>query len=228
MIVSLTHGRIRARLTHLRGQEAPDIPVGAIKGVKNVTINPMTGSVLLEYDPDLIGLGDIAEFLEPFDPEGAATLRNPGLLKPRSVFPRPVEVPIELVTDDERPQVLARRHRERPRGSAAATHETLNLTVGFLSVVFSAFWGSMRAHTILGASFGIMLGQHVWKHRRRLRPLHQMSWMEILGIEIPGFLRPAPPEPPELLEPPHEDDPDPVIEASLADGQGPPEGQPTH
>jgi hypothetical protein len=170
----------------------PDVPVGSIKGVKNVTINPHTGSVLLEYDPEIISLDTLADFLEPLDPEGAATLRNPALLKPTSLFAKPVQVPLELLNPEDRSAVQERRHRQRPRGSAEATAETINLTVGFLSVVFSAFWGSIRTHTLLGAGFGLMLGQHIFKHRHRLRPIHQMSLLEILGIDLPAFLRPKP------------------------------------
>ncbi|MDR2387807.1 MAG: heavy-metal-associated domain-containing protein [Deltaproteobacteria bacterium] len=200
MIASFTYGRIRARLTHLKGQQVPEVPVGNIKGVKNISINPLTGSVLLEYDPEQISIETIADFLEPLDPEGAATLRNPELLRPSSLFAKPIEVPIELLKPEDRPAVQERRHRERPRGSAEATAETINLTVGFLSVVFSAFWGSIRTHTLLGAGFGLMLGQHIWKHRRRLRPIHQMSWLEILGLDIPAFLRPKPLEPEEYQD----------------------------
>ncbi|MDR3134584.1 MAG: hypothetical protein LBU69_00650, partial [Deltaproteobacteria bacterium] len=190
MIVSLTHGRIRARLTHLRGQQAPDIPAESIKGVRNITINPRTGSVLLEYDPEAISLEKLASFLEPFDPEGAATLRHPELLKPRSIFAQPVEVPLELIKEEDRPRVSDNRKKFRPRGSAEATSEAINLTIGFLGVAFSAFAGSIRTHALAGAAFGIMLAQHLWKHRHRLRPIQQMSWAEILGIDIPPFLRP--------------------------------------
>jgi hypothetical protein len=164
--------------------------VEALKGVNNVTINPLTGSVLLEYDPETIPVERLAEILEPFDPEGAATLRNPELLKPRSLFAKPVAVPLDYLKAEDRPAVRARRQQLRPRGSAEATSETINLTVGFLGVVFSAFWGSIRTHTLLGASFGVMLGQHIWKHRHRLRPIQQMSWLEILGLDVPSFLRP--------------------------------------
>jgi hypothetical protein len=192
MIVSFTYGRIRARLTHLKGQDVPAVPANSLKGVKNITINPLTGSVLLEYDPEQITAESLAAFLEPLDPEGAATLRNPELLKPQSLFPKEVLVPLELINEEDRPAILARRQAQPPRGSAEATGEVINLTTGFLGVVFSAFWGSVRTHTLLGLGFGLMLGQHIWKHRRRLRPIQQMTWLEILGLELPPFLQPKP------------------------------------
>ncbi|MDR1051087.1 MAG: hypothetical protein LBP95_08420 [Deltaproteobacteria bacterium] len=191
MIVSFTNGRIRARLAHLKGQPAPEIPAGAMKGVRNITVNPVLGSVLLEYDPEAVSVETIASYLEAVDPEGAAALRNPELLKPRSLLGRPVEIPDGLLTEE------ARRSRPAPprkRGSPRATAELVNLSLAFLSCVTSAFWGSVRTHAICGAGFGVMLGQHVWTHRRRLRPLSQMSIWEILGLDIPGFLKPGPVE----------------------------------
>jgi hypothetical protein len=192
MIVSFTYGRIRARLTHLQGQDAPDISIESIKGIKNITVNPMTGSVLLEYDPELIAIETIASFLEPIDPEGAATLRNPDLLKPRSIFPRPVSVPLELLDESSRPTIAQSRRANRPTGSSDATAELVNMTVGFLSVVFSAFWGTRKSHVLFGAGFGVMVIQHIWKYRKRLRPINQMSWVEILGLDIPSFAKSQP------------------------------------
>jgi hypothetical protein len=218
MIVSFTHGRIRARLTHLKGQDVPEVPTQAIKGVKNIAINPLTGSVLLEYDPEVINVESIADFLEPFDPEGAATLRNPWLLKPRSILPQAVEVPMELINEEARSQVSATRKAKRPYGSAEATSELINLTVGFLSVVFSAFWSSTRTHALMGAGFGVMVGQHIWKHRRRLRPISQMSWLQILGIDFPFPIKRHPAPLPEPV--------DPESEASTDTIQGDPENKP--
>jgi hypothetical protein len=186
MIASFVNGRIRARLTHLKGQPIPEIPSGAMKGVNSITINPNTGSVLLIYDPEAISVETIASYLEPFDPEGAATLRYPDLLKPQSLFGRPVEVPKEYIDPSDWDSLPAPPAK---RGSSHATSEVVNLSLAFLSCVTSAFWGSKRSHTICGIGFGIMLIQHIWNHRRRLRPLSQMSILEIFGIEVPGFPR---------------------------------------
>jgi hypothetical protein len=192
MIVSFVNGRIRARLSGLKGQgQAPPMPAaGSLKGVKNLSVNPSTGGVLLEYDPEAISVQEIASFLEPFDPEGAATLRNPWLLKPRSLFARPVEIPAEFLPAEA--QASRAIQRPRPRGSARATSEAINLTMAFLSCVGSAFWGSARTHVFCGAGLGLLVAQHLWQHRGRLRPVSQMSWLEILGIEWPATLRPAP------------------------------------
>jgi hypothetical protein len=186
MILSFVSGRIRARLTHLKGQTVPDIPVESLKGVNKFLINPLTGSVLLEYDPEAVTVETIASYLEPFDPQGAVTLRNPHLLRPRSLFGRPPEVPPEYLSDSQRADLPAPRHK---RGSAEATSEAVNLGIAFLSCAASAFWGTVRTHTVCGFGLGLLLSQHVWKHRRRLRPLSQMGLLEILGIEIPKFLR---------------------------------------
>ncbi|MDR1110154.1 MAG: hypothetical protein LBP92_05520 [Deltaproteobacteria bacterium] len=203
MIVSFVRGRIRARLTHLKGQDVPPVPAaGTLKGVKTLTINPLTGGVLLEYDPEAISVEEIASFLEPLDPEGAATLRNPWLLKPRGLFARAVEVPPELLSGEAREAAMARR--PRPRGSARATSETINLATAFLSCVASAFWGSVRTHTLCGAGLGVLIAQHIWRHRRRLRPLGQMGLLEILGIELPKLIGP-----PLAMEEPEPDGEDP-------------------
>ncbi|MDR0356298.1 MAG: heavy-metal-associated domain-containing protein [Deltaproteobacteria bacterium] len=191
MIVSFVNGRIRARLTGLKGRQAPTIPTESLKGVNNLTINPRTGSVLLEYDPDSVSVETIAAYLEPFDPEGAVALRNPHLLKPKSIFGAPVEIPEDLLDESFREQMAK---PVRKRGSASATAEMINLGTAFLSCVISAFWGSKKTHAYLGLGLGLLLGQHVWKHRRRMRPLGQMSIWEMLGLDFSAFLRPpAPP-----------------------------------
>jgi hypothetical protein len=169
MVTSFTRGRIRLRLAELKGTPPPQVPTEGLKGLKNLTFNPMTGSVLIEYDPDVLDVETIASFLEPFDPQGAEALRNPEILKPKpfwSNWPKSSPKP------------------QRPgHGSAQATAEVINLGIGLLTCVASGFFASPKTHARLGLLFGAMLVQHVFKYRKRLRPLKEMSLKEILGLD---------------------------------------------
>jgi hypothetical protein len=175
MVTSFIPGRIRLRLTELKGATPPELPAGGIKGVKNISINPMTGSALIEYDPDMLDVETIASFIELYDPQGAAALRNPELLRPKPFW-----------SNLFAPQQAGRRPK---KGSAQATSEMIGLSIGFLSCVLTGFFGSKRNHVRLGVLLGAMLVQHAFKHRKRLRPLSQMTLLEILGLDDLPFLK---------------------------------------
>ncbi|MDR1656344.1 MAG: hypothetical protein LBT47_02150 [Deltaproteobacteria bacterium] len=187
MITSFTRGRIRLRLIHLRGAELPEIPKESLKGVTNLSINPQTGSALLEFDPEILDLETIASFLDSLDPQAAEVLRNPHLLKPRTIFGSPIPKledcpppPKEAETVDPAPK--------RIRGSAKATTELINLGTAFIGTALSGFFSSRKFHVQCGAFLGLMFIGHVWKYRKRLRPLHQMTLAEILDLpQFPKF-----------------------------------------
>jgi hypothetical protein len=68
--VDLTHhlpGRLRVRSALLKGNaraaEETQRHLGEISGVKSTSANPLTGSVLLEYDPELILPSKVADVL---------------------------------------------------------------------------------------------------------------------------------------------------------------------
>ena len=193
MIASYTRGRIRLRLDDLKGAEAPKLPKETLKGVTNLSINTQTGSALLEYDPEVLSVETIAAFVETFDPAAAESLRNPHLLKPRSLFAAPIptlaECPppaIPVRSPDAPPVHEPKPAKPRLRGSAEATAEVLNLGLAFLGAILSGFFSSRRMHVQLGALSGLMMVGHVWKHRKRLRPLHQMTLADLLGLPKAG------------------------------------------
>ncbi|MDR3205059.1 MAG: hypothetical protein LBV23_10025 [Deltaproteobacteria bacterium] len=170
MIVSFIEGRIRLRLSALKGAQAPELPIGPINGIKSIQVNPMVGSVLLEYDPKVISLESIASFLEQFDPDGAKILRQPPsqILKPTTLLGRTLYSSPEAAPPKT--------------GSAMATAEAIDLTISFVGTVLSGFFSSRRAHIQWGLATAILFLVHLWKHRRRLRPLSQMSVKEIIGL----------------------------------------------
>lgn len=193
MITSYTRGRIRLRLDASSGVSIPELPKEGLKGVKSLSVNPRTGSALLEYDPDILSVQTIAAVVETLDPAAAESLLNPHLLKPRSLFGAPIptleECPapsIPVPSPDAPPAPEAKRPMPRLRGSAEATAELINLGIAFLTTILSGFFSSRRLHVQLGALSGLMLLGHVWKHRKRLRPLRQMTWADILGLPKVG------------------------------------------
>jgi hypothetical protein len=197
MITSHTRGRIRLRLSDLKGAAPPTLPPGGLKGVKSLAVNPRTGGALLEYDPEILGAETIADFVEAFDPGAAEALRHPHLLKARTVLGAPIPAladcppPAVPVRSPDAPPAAGPPAPKRParrRGSAEATSELLNLGSAVLGVVISGFFGSRRLHVQLGVLTGLMMIGHVWKYRKRLRPLHQMTIHDLLGL--PDFSRP--------------------------------------
>jgi hypothetical protein len=66
-VMSLPPGRIRVRVDGLRGNAAlADVaaPLQALPGVRLARANQLTGTVLVEYDPTAIEVGDILAKLE--------------------------------------------------------------------------------------------------------------------------------------------------------------------
>jgi hypothetical protein len=199
MITSHTRGRIRLRLEAVKGAPAPEMPKEGLKGVKSLAINPKTGSCLLEYDPEVLSVQTIASFVEAIDPGAAEALLNPHLLKPRTLFASPVPSlsqcppPVTPVpSPDAPPPPPGQKAKPRLRGSAEATSELFNLGLAFLTTILSGFFSSRRLHIQLGALSGLMMLGHAWKHRKRLRPLSQMTLSGLLGLpKMPSFGRPA-------------------------------------
>jgi hypothetical protein len=190
MICSHTRGRIRLRLPALKGAPLPQLPKEGLKGVKSLSMNPKTGGALLEYDPDVLSAETIASFLEDLDPGAAEALRHPHLLEPRSLFggppPRLEDCPPppsgEARSPDALPVPGAPGRKPRPRGSAEATSELINLGMAFLGTILSGFFSPRRLHVQLGALTALMMAGHAFKHRKRLRPLHQMTIVDLLGL----------------------------------------------
>jgi hypothetical protein len=172
------------RLSHLKGATPPDIPKESLKGVTNLTINPQTGGALLEFDPDVLSIATIADIVDNIDPQAAEVLRNPHLLKPRTIFASPIPTLEQCPAPPPEPPatlLASKGSSNRPRGSAKATSELINLGVGFLTTALTGFFSSRKFHVQCGAFMGLMLVGHVWKYRKRLRPIHQMSLAEIFG-----------------------------------------------
>ncbi|MDR2456118.1 MAG: heavy-metal-associated domain-containing protein [Deltaproteobacteria bacterium] len=197
MITSYTRGRIRLRLEAVKGAPLPEMPKEGLKGVKSLAVNPKTGSALLEYDPEVLSVQTIASFVEAIDPGAAEALLNPHLLKPRTLFPSPVPSlaqcppPITPVPSPDAPPQPGQKAKPRLRGSAEATSELFNLGVAFLGTILSGFFSSRRLHVQLGVLSGLMMVGHAWKHRKRLRPLSQMTLSGLLGLpKMPSFGRP--------------------------------------
>jgi hypothetical protein len=178
MVISFIKGRIRLRLAELKGSTAPKLPNLNVKGLKNVAINPLTGSVLIDYDPEVLQAETIASILEPFAPQDAHTLRNPELLKPKPILSA------WSAPKNARPS--------RPgHGSAEATSEVINLGITFLTCLATGFFKYKKAHVQSGILFGALLAGHVFKYRKRLRPLKEMSFREILGLDFWPSLGPS-------------------------------------
>ena len=64
MVVSFVPGRIRLRFKELRNSAAAELAKARVKetpGITNVETNPLTGSILIEYDPAILPVEKLLE-----------------------------------------------------------------------------------------------------------------------------------------------------------------------
>jgi hypothetical protein len=204
MIVSFIPGRIRVRITELKGRDLPELPRPQLPGLKSLTLNPLTGGALIEYDPQTLSTETIAGFLEPFDPEGAETLRHPEKLKPQ---PGPwLKILLGAKGGGD----------QRSR----ATQDVVNLGGAFAACLVSGFLGAKKLHLQSAGLLTALLIQHVLRFRKRLKPWSELTLKELLGLD---GLFPAPPA--EFLEDSEELAPEgseTFLEAEESQGPTPP------
>lgn len=150
-VASFFDGRIRFRHVALRD---PDVAARlheylttSLPGVRSAQVNSRTGSLLLEYDPEvldrstLLGLASRAEeLLAPLQEKKGET-RAPGEIRPV-------------------------RHRSG-RASARRTLNRSMLVTLAASVLFGAL-GRARAHVVLGAAFTALSAAHLYSVRKCL------------------------------------------------------------
>lgn len=161
MLTSYIPGRLRFRLSDPPDISLEDLNVSSWPGVKKLTPNYRSGSVLLEYDPNVLSLETIAEVVEEFDPAAAEDLYR--LANGGSSYP----------TFESHP---------RP---AQATKDFISLGISLISSVITGFWGPKKWHAHCGIFLAGVAVAHAWRYRHRIKPLTKWTLNDILGLPTP-------------------------------------------
>lgn len=147
-IVSFVDGRVRLRHHALKNPEmaaVAEAAAGGIDGVTSVRVNPVTGSMLLFYDPERISrehLASLADEWSAFLPEDRASEKNGRSSEGGCVS-----------------ALLGRR---------AVRFVDRALLVSLLASLAGAAAGMGTLHRVAGAAFALASVQHVAAHRRAL------------------------------------------------------------
>jgi hypothetical protein len=166
LIVSSIKGRVRLRSDRFKNPSLSLEDAKSCPGVTRVVHTPATGSVLINYDPEVLGPEKAREMLAGLDP---STLEGRGEA-------------VRDAKDRESPfakgfGLFGRVLGDSPRNDA------VGLTFTLLSLVVSGFMGTKKFHVMLGLFFVELVVKHVWRYRGRLTPPKD----SVLG----DFLRPG-------------------------------------
>ncbi len=147
-IVSFVDGRVRLRHDALKNPEiaaVAEAAAGGIDGVTSVRVNPVTGSLLVFYDPDRLSrerLAALADEWSAFLPEENAVKKDGRARECGGVS-----------------ALLGRR---------AVRLVDRALLVSLLASLVGAAAGMGTLHRVAGAAFALASVQHVAAHRRAL------------------------------------------------------------
>ena len=142
-VTSMIDGRVRLRHPALKHAGTADMMaavIGAVEGVTEVRVNPVTGSMLLLYDPETLSREKLLELAR----QGAALL------------------PEEKSRRKERPCIRTLLGRKATR----VVDRTL--VVALLCSLAGAVAGMGSVHRIAGTVFALASVQHMAVHRKAL------------------------------------------------------------
>jgi hypothetical protein len=157
MLCSYIPGRLRLRLSAPPAGVPENPDVSDWPGVKKLTANPKTGSFLLEYDPEVLDLETIAEFIDIYDPEAAQELHN--IANGGSRYPK-----------------------SKP---TSATAELINMFTALLASVVTGFFGPKKYHVQAGLFFTGLALVHSWRYRHRIKAFKKWTLHDFLGLPDP-------------------------------------------
>ena len=144
MITSFIPGRIRIRHAALKDPETASSLAAGLNshpGVNRAIANPVTGGLLIEYDPASVDMESARQALKAIAPEGEDWLEEYGTVQP---FPI------------------------RPGRSNKDAAEYLAMIGAFIVCSGSAALRSKGLHVYSGLTLAGLTVQHLYKYRKRL------------------------------------------------------------
>ena len=171
MITSFIPGRVRIRHARLKDPEtAANIAalISSHPGVDKAVANPVTGGLLIEYDPAELDLETARQALQTIDPDGADWLEEYEAAS-RGGQPaeaQPISLNINLDADEgcggRPPFPLQLRSMNKD------AMEYLAMTGAFVVCTGSAALRSKGWHIYSGLTLAGLTVQHIYKYRKRL------------------------------------------------------------
>jgi hypothetical protein len=166
VITSSIPGRLRLRSEAFKDPDFDLEDIAGCPGVESWVLNSLTGSLLVNYDP---------ESLDPVKAMQALNRVDPGALKQYAEY-------VEKKGLD--PDSLFRKRRAKATGGEGAPasasgpadkekelwNEFVSLATGLLGLAVSGFLGARKFHVLAGMFFLEATARHVWRYRRRVKP----------------------------------------------------------
>ena len=160
-ITSFVDGRVRLRHPALKDKATAELVstvAGGVEGVTSVQVNPVTGSLLLYYDPEKLSREQLLELAE----QSVAFL--PGLNEEASAGGTENEAPRKACRAcapvDEALQLLTSRKASRFVNRA--------MLVSLIATLAALPLGNRSVHTAAGSLFVGGMVQHLLAHRKTL------------------------------------------------------------
>jgi hypothetical protein len=122
-------------------------------GVSEAEHNPLTGSILITYDPQTLTPEKAMELLEKLDP---------GVL----------EAYQEIEKSKENKGFLSFLGDLLPDSASKDSpwNDTIGLTFALLTLVISGFVGTKKIHVMIGLFFLELVVKHLYRYRSRIKP----------------------------------------------------------
>ena len=167
---SICHGRARIRHASLRGLSPEEVEslttmIAGFDGITSVKLNPRVGSLLVTWDETKTNAESLlaaAQFFLPDEP-AAEEAEHPAKLvrEAGSLVKSGAHRALDLLAPVVAPDVKAGGRTRR------VTQNRLMAAGYALSLAGLAFRGA-KAHLLFGALFTVLLGGHIYQHRRVL------------------------------------------------------------
>lgn len=157
---SICHGRARIRHASLRGLSPEEVEslttmIAGFDGITSVKLNPRVGSLLVTWDETKTNAESLLAAAQFFLPDEPAAEEAGSLVK--SGAHRALDLLAPVVAPDVKAGGRTRR----------VTQNRLMAAGYALSLAGLAFRGA-KAHLLFGALFTVLLGVHLYQHRRVL------------------------------------------------------------
>ncbi|MDR1041909.1 MAG: hypothetical protein LBR80_17440 [Deltaproteobacteria bacterium] len=201
MIVSSIPGRIRLRADAFKDPDLPLDDLARCPGVIDYVMNTLTGSLLVEYDPETLDPAGAVRLLNRLDPgalqQYAEYIQKKGL-DPASLFSgkRAASPARATAAAGPEPPEGSPPGTGRERGSEAELwNEVVGFGISLAALAVSGFLGARKIHVMAGMFLIEVAAKHAWRYRKRIRPPKRPPLGDFLLPRREGGCR-LPPEAP--------------------------------
>jgi hypothetical protein len=188
---------MRLRSERFRDQDLPLDGLAGLPGLVSCRLNAMTGSLLVEYDPEAIDPAEATRELDLLDPGAVAGHARRRGLAPAAVFaPGPARRPAPACpgggSDAGEPGPA---NGGVPGGAAPAGlssrqtelwNEAVGMGVSMLALLATGFLGARKLHIVAGMGLIELAAKHAWRYRKRLIPPRPRGRCPVVPTDDPS------------------------------------------